>query len=425
MLKFTNLTRFTNFQMKQLAAAKESSRILATLTTAEKNSALQKIAAALLRHAAEIESANAKDLKKISAEKFDRLKFDKARIRDSAAEVRKVAKLRDPVGRILEIAKPRAKFSLQKISVPLGVIAIIYESRPNVTIDAIALALKSGNSIILRGSADALNSNRAIVKIIRASLETSKIPLDAIQFIDSPDRKIVAQLLKSREFIDLVIPRGGKGLIDFVAKNSQIPVIETGASVVHLFVDKKADLDKALRLTLNSKTRRVSICNALDTLLVHQKVAEKFLKKLIPALEESGVQIHAERKNLTHHVSDGFSTNYKIRATNYEKEWLSLDLNLKIVASLDEAIAHIQKYSLGHTEVIVSEDKKTCEKFLREVDAACVYANLSTQFSDGGEFGLGAEIGISTQKLHARGPFALEALTSYKWVGRGGGEVRG
>lgn len=391
---------------KQLAAAKKSSRILAMISTHDKNLALEKIAHALEKNFATIEKANAKDLKKISAEKFDRLKFDENRIKNSAREVRKIAKLKDPVGRILETAKPRAKFKLQKISVPLGVLAIIYESRPNVTIDAIALALKSGNAIVLRGSADALNSNRAIVKIIKTALKSTKIPIDAIQFIDSKDRKIVAQLLRAREFIDLVIPRGGKSLIDFVAKNSEIPTIETGASVVHIFVGCSADVENAVAIIVNSKTRRTSICNALDTLLVHQKIEKKLLAKLIPKLERLGVKIHRGEN------------------ARFDREWLSLDLNLKIVKSLDEALAHISRYSLGHTESIISRDQKAINRFLREVDAACVYSNLSTQFSDGGEFGLGAEIGISTQKMHARGPFALEALTTYKWVGRGNGEIR-
>jgi len=396
---------------KHLEKARSASRKVALLSTAEKNAALKKIAAALIRNAKKIEAANAKDLKigekKGLGEKLDRLMFDVSRIKASAKEVQKVAKLPDPVGRVLQNHKPRAKFKLQRVSVPLGVVAIIYESRPNVTVDAISLALKSGNAIVLRGSSEALNSNREIVKIIQASLKSSKVPLDAIQFIDSSDRKIVGELLKAREFVDLVIPRGGRGLIDFVSQNSQIPTIETGASVVHLYVDAKANLDKALKVAINSKTRRVSICNALDTLLVHEKIAKKFLEKLVPEMEKKGVKIH------------------KGKSAQFDREWLSYDLNVKVVKSLDEAIAHIQKHSLQHTEAICTEDKKAAEKFLNEVDAACVYQNLSTQFSDGGEFGLGAEIGISTQKMHARGPFALEALTTYKWVGRGKYEVRG
>ncbi|MFH1545825.1 MAG: glutamate-5-semialdehyde dehydrogenase [Patescibacteria group bacterium] len=409
---------------KQLEKTRAASRKVAPLSTTDKNSALRKIAAALEKNAKKIEAANLKDLKlgeaKNLGEKLDRLKFDAPRIFASAAEVRKIARLPDPVGRILETAKPRAKFHLERISVPLGVIAMIYESRPNVTVDAIALALKSGNAIVLRGSSDALNSNRAIVKIIRESLQSTKIPAEAIQFIDSKDRKIVGELLKSREFIDLVIPRGGRGLIDFVAANSTIPTIETGASVVHLFVDAKADLAKAVKIVVNSKTRRVSICNALDTLLVHEKIAPKLLEKLLPKLEEKKVKLHSSE--LTPQLTGGLTVRFD--SPEFDREWLSLDLNVKVVKSLDEAIAHISKYSLRHTEVICTEDKKAAEKFLQEVDAACVYSNLSTQFSDGGEFGLGAEIGISTQKLHARGPFALEVLTSYKWVGRGKGEIR-
>lgn len=408
---------------KQLEKARDASREVALLSGKEKNFALRKIAAVLEKNIRKIEAANLKDLKigeqKNLGEKLDRLKFDAPRILASAAEVRKIARLPDPVGRILEIAKPRAKFKLQKISVPLGVIALIYESRPNVTVDAIALALKSGNAIVLRGSSDARNSNREIIRVIRESLQSTKIPAEAIQFIDSKDRKIVGELLQSREFIDLVIPRGGRGLIDFVAANSTIPTIETGASVVHLFIDAKANLEKAVRIAVNSKTRRVSICNALDTLLIHEKIARKLLEKLLPKLEEKKVKLHVEKK-----FKKYFPANCRLQTANYSQEWLSLDLNLKIVKNFDDALAHISKYSLRHTEVIVSENKKTVEKFLREVDAACVYSNLSTQFSDGGEFGLGAEIGISTQKLHARGPFALEALTTYKWVGRGCGEVR-
>jgi len=392
---------------KQLSAAKKSSRILATLSTADKNCALKKIAIALKKNFAKIESENKKDLRKISADKFDRLKFDKSRIENSVAEIRKIASLPDPVGRILETAKPRAKFQLQKISTPLGVIAMIYESRPNVTIDAIALSLKSGNSIVLRGSADALNSNRAIVKIIHTGLRGTKVPLEAIQFIDSPNRKIVSKLLKSREFVNLVIPRGGKNLIDFVAKNSLIPTIETGASVVHIFVDAKiTDLDKTVKIIVNSKTRRTSICNALDTLLIHQKIEKKLLVKLLPKLKKLEVKIHRGKN------------------AKFDREWLSLDLNLKIVKNLDKALDHISKYSLGHTEAIISKNQKSINRFLTEVDSACVYSNLSTQFSDGGEFGLGAEIGISTQKMHARGPFALTELTTYKWIGRGKGEIR-
>jgi glutamate-5-semialdehyde dehydrogenase len=408
---------------QQLEKTQKASRKTALLSTKEKNAALRKIATALIRNAQKIEKANVKDLRlgeqKGLGEKLDRLKFDTARIQDSAKEVLKVAKLADPIGKVIQNHKPLAKFKLQRIAVPLGVIAMIYESRPNVTVDAISLALKSGNAIVLRGSSDALNSNRAIVKVIKAALKNTKVPLDAIQFIDSPDRRIVGQLLKMRELIDLVIPRGGKNLINFVVQNSQIPVIETGASVVHLYIDAKANLEKATEIAVNSKTRRCSICNALDTLLVHEKIAKKFLAQLVPEITKHGVKIHAEKK-----FKKYFSTDCRLKPANYSKEWISLNLNIKIVKNLDEAIEHIHTYSLQHTEAIVTEDKKAAEKFLSEVDAACVYHNLSTQFSDGAQFGLGAEIGIATQKMHARGPFALEALTTYKWAGRGKGEIR-
>lgn len=396
--------------------ARAAARTLALVSTSDKNAALRHIAFALRKNASVIEAANAQDLragkKKNLGAKLDRLRFDAKRIAASAAEVSKVAKLRDPVGRILETHSPLAKFSLKRVAVPLGVIAVIYESRPNVTIDAVALALKAGNAVVLRGSSDALNSNRAIVKIIHAALRKSKLPVEAVQFIDSPDRRAVGEILAARGFIDVVIPRGGKNLIDFVARNSIVPIIETGASVVHLFVDAQADLAAAVRIAVNSKTRRVSICNALDTLLVHQKIAKKFLKIAIPELEKRGVKFHASRAD-----AKFLPTGTKFTAPDFDREWLSLDLNLKIVKNFGAATAHIAAHSLGHTEAIVTRNRRAAERFTREVDAACVFANLSTQFSDGGQFGLGAEIGISTQKLHARGPFALEKLTTEKWVG--------
>lgn len=407
----------------QLAKARSASRQLALVSTSEKNTALKKIAAALKKNAKIIEAANVRDLKlgekKGLGEKLDRLKFDQARIFASADEVSKVAALPDPVGRVLQTHKPLAGFDLKRISVPLGVIAIIYESRPNVTIDAAVLCLKAGNAVVLRGSSEALNSNRAIVRIIHSALRGTKIPVEAVQLIDSPDRKLVTELLKAREYIDLVIPRGGKSLINYVVENSRIPVIETGASVVHLYVDAKADLNKAVKIAVNSKTRRVSICNALDTLLLHKSIAKKFWKLVEPELKKAGVKFHLTTQDAK--ILEPITYNLK---PEFDREWLSYDLNLKIVSSLAEAIAHIQKHSLRHTEAIVSKDKKAIERFIHEVDAACVYANLSTQFSDGAQFGLGAEIGISTQKMHARGPFALEALTTYKWVGRGKGEIR-
>ncbi len=393
----------------QLAKARTAARTLALLSTAEKNSALKKIASALIKNTSKIVIANKLDLqagkRKGLGAKLDRLAFTAERVAASAKEVLNVARLPDPVGRVLEKHKPKAKFKLERVAVPLGVVGIIYESRPNVTIDAVSLALKSGNAVVLRGSSEALRTNRVLVRVMRAALKGTKVPVEAVQFIDSNDRKVVGQLLGARGKIDIVIPRGGRGLIDFVVAQARVPVIETGASVVHLYIDAKADLKKAVRIAVNSKCRRVSICNALDTLLVHKAIAKQFVPLVVAELKQRGVQIHTAKQD-------------------FDREFLDLELNLKIVPSLTSAIQHIQKHSLGHTEAIVTKDRKAAQRFLQEIDTACVYHNLSTQFSDGGEFGLGAEIGISTQKLHARGPFALEALTTYKWVGQGTGQIR-
>lgn len=407
---------------KQLTVARSASRALALLSTKEKNTALLAISRALLSSSKEIAVANSKDLaagaKKKLGDKLDRLAFGAERVIASAKDVAHVATLADPVGVILEKRKARAGFSLERVSVPFGVIGMVYESRPNVTIDAIALAIKSGNAVVLRGGSDALLTNRAIVRVIQKALAKTAVPVEAVQFIDSVERSTVGELLNARGKVDVIIPRGGKALIDFVVENAKVPVIETGASVVHLYVDQSADLKKAVTIAVNSKCRRVSICNALDTLLVHQKIAKKFLATLLPELLKNKVQIHADdatKKTLNQ---------LTVKNSKFNREFLSYDLNIKLVKNLDEAISHIQTYSLGHTEAVVAKDKKVIERFTKEIDAACIYANLSTQFSDGGEFGLGAEIGISTQKLHARGPFALAGLTTYKWIGRGSGEVR-
>jgi glutamate-5-semialdehyde dehydrogenase len=416
-----------NILNRQLVAARKASYVLAGLTTSQKNLALNKIAMALQKNAKQIESANKKDLilgkKNQLGAKLDRLAFGVERVLASAREVLNVVKLPDPVGVVLERAKPRAGFALRRVTVPFGVIAMIYESRPNVTIDAVTLAIKSGNAVVLRGGSDAVQTNRALVAIMRKALAGTRVPAEAIQFIDSTDRGVVGELLAARGKVDVVIPRGGKSLIEYVVTHARVPVIETGASVVHLYVDKSADLAKAVPLIINSKCRRVSICNALDTLLVHKQVAQKLFAVLIPELQKNNVVIHADQKS-RRFMTAVVNRKSKIENPQFSAEFLDYALNLKIVDSLDEAITHIRQYSLGHTEVIVAQDRKIIERFTREVDAACVYANLSTQFSDGGEFGLGAEIGISTQKLHARGPFALSALTTYKWIGEGTGQVR-
>jgi len=311
---------------------------------------------------------------------------------------------------------------IQQAAVPFGVILMIYESRPNVTVDAATLSLKSGNAVILKGGKEAINSNRVIVKAIKAALKSVGAPEDAVQFVDSVEKNSIADFLKMKGLIDVVIPRGGKGLINFVVENSRIPVIETGASVVHTYVDKKFDLRFAVPVIVNSKTRRVSICNALDVLLVHKDSAKKILPSLAKELAQCNVEIRADEK--AYKILAGYPKLRRIAVQDFDTEFLDYILAVKIVNNIDEALEHIAKHSLRHTEAIITKDRTAAERFLNEVDAACVYVNAATQFTDGAQFGLGAEIGISTQKLHVRGPFALEGLTTYKWKIYGKGQTR-
>lgn len=429
--------------LSQAQAAVAASRTLAQLSSAEKNIALEVMAVALLDHTDAILAANAVDVAR--AEKagqtvmIDRLKLTPERIEGLVKDLRAVILLENEVGKILDERTRPNGLRIQRVRVPLGVVGMIYESRPNVTVDATVLCLKSGNAVMLKGGSDAIDSNRALVKIMREALAKTPVPADTVQFIDSTDRAVTAEFLKLRGYLDVVIPRGGKGLIDFVVENARIPVIETGASVVHAYVDREMDLDRAVQVILNSKTRRVSICGALDTLLVHADVAETFLRKLNPLLVEKKVEVRCDARALcilkckqcghaegeACELDPAAPTNLRAATDeDFGKEFLDHILAIKVVDSLDEAMEHITRYSLKHTEAILTSNATTAERFLREVDAACVYWNASTQFSDGAQFGLGAEMGISTQKLHARGPFALEGLTTYKWVVRGEGEVR-
>lgn len=400
------------FDLSSLVSqAREASLKLALLSTDSKNEALLKIAKALRDNEKEILEANKTDIafgeKNGLGPMIDRLMLNSERIENMVRECENVASLKDYVGEIMEDRTREDGLHLQKVRVPFGVIAMIYESRPNVTSDASVLCIKSGNSVILKGGSDAINSNRAIVKVIKEALSQTEIPSEAVQFIDTVDHSVVNELLKMKEDIDVVIPRGGRGLLNFVSENSRIPVINTGASVVHTYIDKDADIDKACNITVNAKTRRVSICNALDALLVHKAIEKPLMQKLLPMLKEKNVEVR-----------------YPAQKKDLGVEFLDYILAVKVVSSLDEAIKHIAKYSLKHSEAIVTENRETAEEFLKRVDAAAVFWNASTQFSDGAQFGLGAEIGISTQKLHVRGPFALEGLTSYKWVIRGDGHIR-
>lgn len=410
--------------LEQAQAAVEASRTLAQLSTAQKNEALQAVGRALLAHADEILAANALDVTRAESAgqtvMVDRLLLTKERIEGIVKELENVVALEDYVGQVIDERVRPNGLRIQRVRVPLGVVGIIYESRPNVTVDATVLCLKSGNAVMLKGGSDAIDSNRAIVKVMREALAGTAIPTDAVQFIDSTDRAVTGEFLKLRGYLDVIVPRGGKGLIDFVVENARVPVIETGASVVHTYVDEAADLDMAAAIVVNAKTRRVSICNTLDTVLVHARVAEDFLKRVTPLLRAKQVELRCDERALAIVGTEG------VAATNedFGKEFLDYILSVKVVGSVDEAIAHITLYSLKHSEAIVTENRDTAERFLRDVDAACVYWNASTQFSDGAQFGLGAEMGISTQKLHARGPFALEGLTTHKWLVRGGGQVR-
>lgn len=413
---------------------------MAVLSSDAKNKALSSMADALRKHAGSIIEANKRDIAAAGdGPMSDRLMLNEERIENMAKEVENVAALDDYVGRIIDEHTRDDGLSLQRVRVPLGVVGMIYESRPNVTSDASALCLKSGNAVILKGGSDAINSNRAIAEVIRNALSATSVPLDAIGFVDSADRAVTAELLTLKGDIDVIIPRGGSGLIDFVAATSRIPVIETGASVVHTYVDADADIEKALKIVVNAKTRRVSICNALDTILVHKNIAEDFLRWLAPLLAEKNTEMRCDARAMCilkckkcGHGPDEACTinpdapkNVRIATDDdFGKEFLDYILAVKVVDSTDEAIEHVAKYSLKHSEAIVTENRDTAEDFLKRVDSACCYWNASTQFSDGAQFGLGAEIGISTQKLHARGPFALEGLTTYKWIIRGNGHIR-
>ncbi|HTN08328.1 glutamate-5-semialdehyde dehydrogenase [Agriterribacter sp.] len=351
----------------------------------------------------------------------DRLRLDEKRIKSIAQSIRKVSRLPNPSGKVLEKRTLKNGLLLEKIAVPLGVVGAIYESRPNVTFDIAALCIRSGNACVLKGSSEAENSNRAAVRIIQQVLKKNGLP-GAVVTLLSSERAIVQELFTATRYVDVLIPRGSDGLIRYVRQNSLVPVIETGAGVCHVYVEKKADISKAVRITVNAKVSRPSVCNAMDALLVDQSIAPAFLQKLQPELEQYKVEIFADPA--AYKMLKGYPYLRKAQPADFGREFLDLKCAVKVVKDSVEAVNHIREYSTKHSEAIVTEDKKQAEYFLHEVDAAAVYHNASTRFTDGEEFGLGAEIGISTQKLHARGPFALEKLVTEKWVIRGNGQVR-
>ncbi len=410
-------------------AAKAASRRLALLSTEVKNRALHNMAEGLKAREDLILKANAQDMKEARASGMDeamqdRLLLNPARLADIAGGVRAVAALSDPVGEVLEMRTLPNGLIVGRKRVPLGVIGTIYESRPNVTVDIATLCLKSGNAVILRGGREAQHSNAALAGMLVEAAVEAGVPGGAVTFIESPERALVAHMLQMKGTIDLIIPRGGEGLIRFVTETSAVPVVAGGIGVCHTFVDSSADLDMAVAIAYNAKVQRPTVCNALDTILVHRDVAVRFLPALALEWAKGGVEVHADPQALK--ILEGAADIVKKGATDddWGREFLSLVAAIKVVDSLDAALAHIERYGSGHSEAIITEDYSAAQRFLNEVDAACVYVNASTRFTDGGQFGLGAEVGISTQKLHARGPMGLKELTSYKWVIYGQGQVR-
>ena len=406
--------------------ARLASRTLARLTTTQKNAALHNLADALRADQKAILTANAQDVESgkangLSESLIDRLMLNESRLADIADSLRIVANLPDPVGEVFDESTQPNGLHVRKQRVPLGVIGVIYEARPNVTVDVAGLALKSGNAVILRGGSETLNSNRALVASLHRALAISEVPTDAIQFIDSPDRALVLELLHLRDYVDMIIPRGGAGLHEFCRENSHIPVITGGIGICHLFVDDTADQDAALKIIHNAKTQRPSVCNALDTILVHHSIAKEFLPKVIEHLAPSGVTFRAEPIAASILKSDSVSL---AGPNDFDTEWLSLVLGIKVVNGLDEAMEHIATHSTAHSDGILTRTDVNAGRFVAEVDSAAVYVNASTRFTDGTELGLGAEVAVSTQRLHARGPMALRELTTYKWVIIGENHVR-
>lgn len=406
--------------------AKAASSEIACATTEEKNLVLVKAADKLIEKTAEILEANALDVSKaaesgVKPHMVDRLRLTEARIKDMAEGMREVAALPDPVGEELwETVRPNGMRIVKK-RVPLGVIGVIFEARPNVTCDCSALTLKAGNAVILRGGKEAINSNKAIANCIREALSEAGLPEDTVILIERTERELVNVLFGMRDYVDILIPRGGKGLINNVTENSKIPVIRTGEGNCHTYVDDSYDMEKAVNIALNAKVQRPSVCNSMETLLVSEKAAESFLPVIAAAMKEKGVKLRCCPKTIAIIGKDDVEEATEL---DYETEYNDLILAVKVVKDVDEAIRHINKYGTGHSEAIITEDEKNAEKFKQRVDAACVYVNCSTRFTDGFQFGFGAEIGISNQKLHARGPMGLPELTSVKYVINGNGQVR-
>lgn len=408
----------------QAIEAKKAAKKLAMLTTEEKNEALSHLASILEAEYQSILEANEQDLENGREKGFedafmDRLALTKERIFDFANGLREVAELEDPTGHVLSDWTLENGLGVEKVTVPLGVIGMIYEARPNVTVDSTGLALKSGNAIVLKGGSSAINSNRAIVKVLHRGLEETKVPKEAVQFIDSTEREATQQLFTMKEHVDVLIPRGGGSLISAVVNNATVPVLETGVGNCHVYIDKEADVEKALNILVNAKTDRPAVCNAAETLIVHKDWLNENLDALTKALKDNEINVHGDEE-----ILKVMPTAQEAGESDWANEYLSKDIAIKTVSNVEEAIDHIETYGTKHSEAIVTENGDTAKTFMSLVDAAAIYHNASTRFTDGGALGFGAEIGISTQKLHARGPMGLPALTTVKYIMSGNGQIR-
>jgi glutamate-5-semialdehyde dehydrogenase len=410
--------------LDKIKLAKQAANSLGLSSTVVKNQVLANIAALLPERASQIIAANQKDLDRgvtdgLAAGLMDRLRLDEKRINSLAAAVTEVISLPDPIGDVVRGKTLANGVRLAEVRVPFGVIGVIYEARPNVTIDIAALAIKSGNAAVLRGGSAAQETNAVLIQLLQDALESAGVNRDAIQTVDEFGRDGGTQMMQAVGLIDVLIPRGSAGLIHAVINDSKVPVIQTGDGVVHVFVDESARLDWAVDIIINAKTQRVSVCNALETLLIHQDAYQRVMPEIMKALAAKNVIVHGDEK-----VAGDFDNVIPATDADWATEYMSLDLSVKVVADLDAALAHISAYSTKHTESIITESNSNADRFLAEVDAAVVMVNASTRFTDGGEFGFGAEVGISTQKLHARGPMGLQELTSTKWLVRGAGQIR-
>ena len=422
--------KIDNYLKNYGTSSLESSKILCNISENVKNNALNDISNQLLDRIPEILSKNEIDINNakqlgLDFHIIDRLTLNKKRIQEMSDSILNLIQLPDPVGELIEQKKLKNGLKLEKVRVPLGVIGVIYESRPNVTTDISALCIKSGNSVILRGGKEAINTNIELCKIIRDCLYNNEIPINSVQLIDNPDRSLMKQFLSMNEYIDLMIPRGGSNLVNFVSNNAKMPSITGGVGVCHTYVDKDANIDKAIKIVTNAKVQRHTVCNALDTVIVHEDIAKLFLPNFLTKMSDHKVDVRLDKKGVKFLPEENLNSKLKLATIeDYGKEFLDLIISIKIVNSLDKAIEHINKYGSRHSEAIITENKSTSETFMNVVDASAVFCNTSTRYNDGGEFGFGGEVAISTNKFHARGPMGIKELTIYKWKVWGNGQIR-